>query len=732
MPPGSSSVRTSAQKSRKQVVAWAPDQAFPKSWIFAIFSERFEVTHSVAGLCHLWNTENHHGQLKEWGRGHEVAGAARRPGVGGASKKRLIRGSTWGSSHRRTPLCSNSPGLSPSLEEMASFEEAYRFRSSSRQSASNSTNSEFAAQAEGHSDKSEDPNNVRRKSATLHDQSAPFIYGKGIQGTQGKLMPEAEEAVGAKPSRREHLSPGQRPARVVTFSAPPKKQLPAPEVRVEKEMIAIEVNSFGNRRVIMDPQEKPCKKLPGDRTVLNLEKGCPVPKFLDRRDCCSEIQKHQEREAIAERPFSLSHPPGVEELAAARFPQEKPVSLGFSRVSKPPSFTTGGVPDQPHLHRGLRQAYTSYWSSSPQPSYSPSVGSSSDSTPQAGRNSRSFLSDYPSGSEMHFQNWSRDWKALEEGPSPNFHASRFSRSLEAREQTVQEETASYPFGEYVSNLGPRCHWNRGLGHGFIDTHCHLDILYSKLSFKGTFSKFTEIYNYTFPKEFQGCISDFCDPRTLRDGLWEELLKDDLVWGAFGCHPHFARYYNDTQERKLLYALRHPKAIAFGEMGLDYSYKCTTPVPQQHRVFERQLQLAVSLKKPLVIHCREADEDLLGIMKRRVPPDYKIHRHCFTGTYPLIEPLLKYFPNMSVGFTAVLTYSSAWETREALKMIPLDRIVVETDAPYFLPRGVPKSVCQYAHPGLALHTVREIARVKGQPLSYTLAILRKNTSYLYNL
>lgn len=94
--------------------------------------------------------------------------------------------------------------------------------------------------------------------------------------------------------------------------------------------------------------------------------------------------------------------------------------------------------------------------------------------------------------------------------------------------------------------------------------------------------------------------------------------------------------------------------------------------------------------------------------------------------------MKHFPNMSVGFTAVLTYSSAWEAREALRQIPLDRIIVETDAPYFLPRQVPKSLCQYAHPGLALHTVREIARVKEESLSHTLAALRENTTRLYNL
>uniref|UniRef100_A0A8C5ZDZ9 Uncharacterized protein n=2 Tax=Marmota marmota marmota TaxID=9994 RepID=A0A8C5ZDZ9_MARMA len=120
------------------------------------------------------------------------------------------------------------------------------------------------------------------------------------------------------------------------------------------------------------------------------------------------------------------------------------------------------------------------------------------------------------------------------------------------------------------------------------------------------------------------------------------------------------------------------------------------------------------------------------MKKFVPSDYKIHRHCFTSSYPVTEPLLKHFPNMFVGFTAVLTYSSAWEAREALKKIPLERILVETDAPYFLPRRVPKSFCPYAHPGLAFHTVREIARIKNEPLFHVLATLRENTSRLYSL
>ncbi|XP_019506688.1 PREDICTED: putative deoxyribonuclease TATDN2 [Hipposideros armiger] len=445
--------------------------------------------------------------------------------------------------------------------------------------------------------------------------------------------------------------------------------------------------------------------------------------------------KPKEREVVIEHSSSGSDWSDVDEVSTVRFSQEEPVSLKPSAVPEPSAFPTDYVMYPAHLYSSPWCDYASYWTSSPKPSY-PAMGSSSNDTLQAGRSSRGLLSDYSPNSTVSSPNTSRDLEVTEEGRSQSSRSFRFSRSLEEEEvkekRTFREEIPPRSCEGHASSSLPRSHREPSLEEGFIDTHCHLDMLYSKLSFKGTFSKFRKIYSSSFPKEFQGCISDFCDPRTLTDCLWEELLKEDMVWGAFGCHPHFARYYSESQERNLLQALRHPKAVAFGEMGLDYSYKCTTPVPEQHKVFERQLQLAVSLKKPLVIHCREADEDLLSIMKKYVPSDYKIHRHCFTGSYPVIEPLLKHFPNMSVGFTAVLTYSSAWEAREALKQIPLERIIVETDAPYFLPRQVPKSLCQYAHPGLALHTVREIARVKDQPLSRTLATLRENTSRLYNL
>nr|XP_019588228.1 PREDICTED: putative deoxyribonuclease TATDN2 [Rhinolophus sinicus] len=656
------------------------------------------------------------------------------PGVdGAASKGNLIRST-------RAFLSSGGSlrPANPSLEDMASLEEeACSLKVDSKDSSRNSMNSEFAAEAEGQSDTIEDPNKTQKKKRDrLRDQGSTMIYLKALQGILGKSMPKrkGEAATRAKASTGEHPSRGEVPTRSGTVSAPPKEEESAPEVRVKEEKAVLERSSFCDRRVVIDPQEKPSKEpLVERRTVI--DKCSPPLEFLDDSDSHSESHKPKEREVVIEHTSSGSDWSDVDDVSSVRFSQEEPVSLKLSAVPEPSAFPTDYVMYPAHLYSSPWCDYASYWTNSPKPSSYPSMGSSSSDTLQAGRGSRGLLSDYSPSSTVSSQNASRDLEATEEGRSQSSRSFRFSRSFEEEvkeKRAFQEEMPPRSCEGHTSSSLPRSHREPSLEEGFIDTHCHLDMLYSKLSFKGTFSKFRKIYSSSFPKEFQGCISDFCDPRTLTDCLWEELLKEDLVWGAFGCHPHFARYYSESQERNLLQALRHPKAVAFGEMGLDYSYKCTTPVPEQHKVFERQLQLAVSLKKPLVIHCREADEDLLSIMKRFVPSDYKIHRHCFTGSYPVIEPLLKHFPNLSVGFTAVLTYSSAWEARDALKQIPLERIIVETDAPYFLPRQVPRSLCQYAHPGLALHTVREIARVKDQPLSRTLAALRENTSRLYNL
>lgn len=287
------------------------------------------------------------------------------------------------------------------------------------------------------------------------------------------------------------------------------------------------------------------------------------------------------------------------------------------------------------------------------------------------------------------------------------------------------------------SIGPEPAWtthpNIDNEVGFLDTHCHLDMLYGKLGFCGTFNSFRRKYQSSFHAQFQGCIADFCNPRVMvKEALWEGLLSEDMVWGAFGCHPHFARDFSTVEERNILAAMRHPKAVAFGEIGLDYSHKNSTHPSNQKKVFERQLHLAVAMQKPLVIHCRDADDDLLGIMKKCVPRDYKIHRHCFTNEYPVIEPFLEAFPNLYVGFTSLITYFSATDARDAVRKIPLNRIVLETDAPYFLPRQVRKNVCRFSHPGMGIHTLQEISLLKGENMATVLKTVRNNTFKLYGI
>uniref|UniRef100_A0A8D0HQZ9 TatD DNase domain containing 2 n=1 Tax=Sphenodon punctatus TaxID=8508 RepID=A0A8D0HQZ9_SPHPU len=509
-----------------------------------------------------------------------------------------------------------------------------------------------------------------------------------------------------------------------------------------KKIIATNENHICTPSV--STQQSNTKEQPlGDRRIVIVEPS-PQLVFVDEHSSSSEDDddiKYKEQDKDPSVGSDWSDMEDAESLAT--FSQEDSIPCQNSSEILTSSTAENSVTYPAHLYSQPWGGYAKYWTSSPKPSNYRSFSSPSEDTSYPEGSGTSHLCDVSGFSRSTLSNTSEDLESFAE--RSHHRSSSFDSPLICKEKrkTFSEEPGSYfpvSFRSRLSNSSSSEYANQDfpdelpkyLQGGFIDTHCHLDMLYSKMAFRGTFSKFRKVYDASFPKEFQGCIADFCDPRTLNDFLWDDLLKEDMVWGAFGCHPHFARYYTDLHERNLLQALRHPKAIAFGEMGLDYSYKCTTEVSKQHKVFERQLQLAVSLRKPLVIHCRDADDDLLEIMKKFVPKDYKIHRHCFTGSYNVIEPLLEHFPNLSVGFTALVTYSSAHEARETVKKIPLNRIIVETDAPYFLPRQVPKVMCPYSHPGVALHTVSEIARLRGLPLSVTLAALRQNTSQLYDL
>lgn len=257
---------------------------------------------------------------------------------------------------------------------------------------------------------------------------------------------------------------------------------------------------------------------------------------------------------------------------------------------------------------------------------------------------------------------------------------------------------------------------------FIDTHCHLDSVMAKLGM-ADYGSFKAHY---LPPEFEACITISCDPDSIDATLG--LLDIPEVFGAFGIHPHDAKAYDETLENRLRAALGHPKAVAWGEIGLDYHYDFS-PREAQREAFARQIRQGVGLHKPLIIHTREAEADTLEILEREAPKDWRIHVHCFTSSPAMAERLLAHFPNLCLGFTGIVTFKNAQELQTVARTTPLDRLLLETDGPYLAPiphRGQP------AHPGHIPLIAAKLAELKGTTVDSIYAAARENTRKVYGI
>jgi TatD DNase family protein len=270
---------------------------------------------------------------------------------------------------------------------------------------------------------------------------------------------------------------------------------------------------------------------------------------------------------------------------------------------------------------------------------------------------------------------------------------------------------------------------------FVDTHCHLEYVFERYEHRGSFNSFKSEYNY--PRNFDGCIASFCDPAAFSSlGIWPDLLSEanSGVWASFGIHPHNSKYYHTQDlEEKVLKSIEHEKCVAFGEIGLDYGLHSPSSPEVQRTVLTRQLQLGVLLGKPLVLHCRDAEDDLFRILSDQVPSDWKIHLHCFTGKLGAAFQFLEHYQNLYVGVTGSVTNDRAYNVRSIAQKVPLERLLVETDAPYNTPRNLPRAGrCRFSHPAHAYYVAKEIANLKIMELREVLQHLRENTTKLYGI
>ena len=159
---------------------------------------------------------------------------------------------------------------------------------------------------------------------------------------------------------------------------------------------------------------------------------------------------------------------------------------------------------------------------------------------------------------------------------------------------------------------------------------------------------------------------------------------EQIYATIGWHPTEAGTYDEAVEAYLLDKLTHPKVVALGEIGLDYHWM-TAPKEVQERVFRRQIQLSKELDMPFVVHTRDALEDTYAIIKSEgVGPRGGI-MHSYSGSLEMAERFIEL--GMMISFSGVVTFKKAMDIQEAAQNLPLDKILVETDAPYLAP--VPK-------------------------------------------
>jgi TatD DNase family protein len=231
----------------------------------------------------------------------------------------------------------------------------------------------------------------------------------------------------------------------------------------------------------------------------------------------------------------------------------------------------------------------------------------------------------------------------------------------------------------------------------IDSHCHLTDPRLREQLDAVFQRAAEA-NVTRMISIGTDIEDDRDVIAL-------CRQHDHIRCAIGVHPNYCHEATIEDVSQLRELQLDASVVALGEMGLDYHHHFAERT-RQREFFEAQLELARQVSKPVVIHCREAVDDTLAILKHFA--SVRAVFHCFTGSSAEASRIVQ--AGYLLGFTGVVTYKKNDDLREAARRTPKDRLLVETDAPYLSPEPMRKQ--KVNEPSLVVHVARTIADVWG--------------------
>jgi len=199
-----------------------------------------------------------------------------------------------------------------------------------------------------------------------------------------------------------------------------------------------------------------------------------------------------------------------------------------------------------------------------------------------------------------------------------------------------------------------------------------------------------------------------------------------IYATVGMHPHDAKDVGEEELRKLKELTAHPKVIAVGETGLDYYYD-HSPREVQRRVFAEFIHLARETGLPIVVHERDAAQDVADLLRAEGAGKLRGVIHCFTGNYETARNYLDL--GFYLSFTGIITFKNADPLRDVVRRVPLDRMLVETDSPYLTPaphRG------KRNEPAYVRYVAESIARVKGLSLEEVARVTTANVSELFGI
>lgn len=255
----------------------------------------------------------------------------------------------------------------------------------------------------------------------------------------------------------------------------------------------------------------------------------------------------------------------------------------------------------------------------------------------------------------------------------------------------------------------------------FDTHAHYD--------DEAFDEDREAMLSALQEQGVGAVVNICASRASLGRIEELVTAYPFVYGAAGVHPDHAGEMDEECMKELSRLAKLDKIVAIGEIGLDY-YWDTAPHEVQREWFIRQLQLALEVDLPVVIHSREATQETLDIMKemyRQSEGKLRGVIHCFSGS----AEIAKEYTDMGffIGVGGVVTFKNGKKLKEVVEAMPLDKLVIETDCPYLAPvpfRGKRNDST------LLTYVIEEIATLRGMTTEEVERVTEENARRLYGL